>query len=1206
MTIAGIQEESASSPEQEGAPVRVFISYSREDLQLLNSFLKHLAPLVDQGVIAPWYDKRIEPGMEWDRELRAQLEAAQIIVLLVSAPFLYSRYIKEVELKRALERHDAGSARVVPVILRPTYLEGSRLDDLQALPNEKQPVTCFPAPQDAAWMQVVEGLALLAKSLRREPASGVKARELPATVVSAASALRVPSTGDWKEFAAALRGRLDLINDEHDWSERHFSDLAAEVEAEDGPDGGNRRLRRQPSLQAAIEKSQSKIALVEGESGSGKSVSFRHLATTLVARAASAPESYPLLPLYVNLNELEAADPTQVQPEEIRDYIRARLSALGNEAKRFLDAHFDWALKEGRWLLLLDSFDEIPAVLSSAQPDLMVRSHARAIHDFAWSGLHRSRVIVASRPYRGPGHMPWSRFRILPLGEERRKHIVRGWFNDAEADRVLAELIDGPGLGEWVDNPLLLSLICAHRHAAGALPESARDAFESLVQRRIQAHADVLERHRISAEALRSGSERIAFHMTEDLATGMLPSRESLRRMLWTRARQTEAETDAVLDCLIDMKLGRGATTLGKQDGFGFFHRRLQEFFATCHVLNGAQAEGHLTATALLRDERWRETVVTLLQIGAPDQLRPILVEAQRILELGADAVSGADAEVFETLRADWAAIDRLRAQGIPAEFPWPDGALHLLGVLGCIRRGANAEHPALHETLASARQQADRLLLAAGTRGLRLDQAWAVESAAAASPSFRSALLSWAFASRSGWLEDIAFRQASRVEVLPPAMEAGIRRALIGRHLSGDLRREPTRLATQVRRVDPAGKFVNALRLLRIVGPVDGCLLGIVWLFVPVSQWWAHASVEVLAASILGGSTMAILSYWVCSFYARMMRRAKPRAALLRAQADLAPQPPAAGLRQRARATVRRGQAWPNEIYDWFSMVAPAVLRLYALVLVAKLCGIELRLSSPRGMVALGACYATTLRPGAYLALSLGYSVQPALWPLLGLSPIWAFWRAFRRHWRSALLAALLIALSVALAVAVIPLAVGGAIDARAIRRLAPFIAGAVYGGAALLLGSLLILDWGHGRKLRGRTEAIELQQLLRDAAAFHFRGHRAAFLRWVREQGKLEPTAGGEQLLRDLLLAIEQDYARRRSMGLRAPVKKLADGVAWTQPFRDWYEEAASPRKGLSSWHGETLDELSRLLEQLSQRVRAAEVAGGATRSFHGGMLQ
>ena len=42
-----------------------------------------------------------------------------MILLLVSADFLASDFCHEVELARALERHDRNEAHVIPIILRP-------------------------------------------------------------------------------------------------------------------------------------------------------------------------------------------------------------------------------------------------------------------------------------------------------------------------------------------------------------------------------------------------------------------------------------------------------------------------------------------------------------------------------------------------------------------------------------------------------------------------------------------------------------------------------------------------------------------------------------------------------------------------------------------------------------------------------------------------------------------------------------------------------------------------------------------------------------------------------------------------------------------------------------------------------------------------------------------------------------------------------
>lgn len=57
--------------------------------------------------------------MVWGSEIDEHLNTADIILLLVSSDFIDSDYCYDVEMKRALKRHEAEDARVIPIILRP-------------------------------------------------------------------------------------------------------------------------------------------------------------------------------------------------------------------------------------------------------------------------------------------------------------------------------------------------------------------------------------------------------------------------------------------------------------------------------------------------------------------------------------------------------------------------------------------------------------------------------------------------------------------------------------------------------------------------------------------------------------------------------------------------------------------------------------------------------------------------------------------------------------------------------------------------------------------------------------------------------------------------------------------------------------------------------------------------------------------------------
>jgi formylglycine-generating enzyme required for sulfatase activity len=153
--------------------VRLFFSYSHRDQDLRNELEKHLAALKRAKLIAIWHDRLIEPGKEWAKEIGSQLNTADIILLLVSADFINSECCWGVELERALARHDAGEARVIPVILRPCDWETTPFARIQVLPRDALPVSDWPSA-DKAFADVARGVRLVAEDLSQAKAAVAK------------------------------------------------------------------------------------------------------------------------------------------------------------------------------------------------------------------------------------------------------------------------------------------------------------------------------------------------------------------------------------------------------------------------------------------------------------------------------------------------------------------------------------------------------------------------------------------------------------------------------------------------------------------------------------------------------------------------------------------------------------------------------------------------------------------------------------------------------------------------------------------------------------------------------------------------------------------------------------------------------------------------------------------------------------------------
>src|SRR6266480_1976861 len=137
--------------------VKVFCAYAHTDEKWRRQLDAHLSPLKRQGLISPWHDQCIFPGTNWTEAIDAHLEAASIILLLISADFIESDYCYNAEMKRALERHKANEARVIPIVVRPCDWQHLPIGQLLALPTDAKPISTLKSV-DKGWQQVAAGL----------------------------------------------------------------------------------------------------------------------------------------------------------------------------------------------------------------------------------------------------------------------------------------------------------------------------------------------------------------------------------------------------------------------------------------------------------------------------------------------------------------------------------------------------------------------------------------------------------------------------------------------------------------------------------------------------------------------------------------------------------------------------------------------------------------------------------------------------------------------------------------------------------------------------------------------------------------------------------------------------------------------------------------------------------------------------------------
>jgi hypothetical protein len=594
-----------------------------------------------------------------------------------------------------------------------------------------------------------------------------------------------------RHLARHMTVELKALADAEDWTDDKYAELEAEVEME----GGQRRRltsrtsygpRRMKSLSAALENSADRLIILEGEPGSGKSIALRHVALHL-ARIAEEEKgaSRAVIPLYVNLKGFRPEGP--VNSSAVRDYVKRAINTGSNsEVEDALENLFTPGLLEGLWIFLFDSFDEIPAILGSVDSDSVVQEYSDAIQDFMIS-QNDCRAVVASREFRGPHQLGWTRFRVLRLTTERQHDLIdRSRLPKIMMEQLYAGLFKAAAnMREASETPLFLNLLCQHMRVDGTFPQSSHEVFEDFVRSRLNANAQrIMDKHGIEIFQVRTTAEELAFAMASAPGLGLEADREELKNALPALLR---AEADAVMSALVTCRLAK--ETSGSVKRFTFTHRRIQEYFTTCLILNSSN---RVSLDQLLTDHNWREAAVTIMQTQSKNVAEPVITRASGLFEAAPPSTV------------------------VNGSFPWPKKSLHLLLMLAA---GLGARPDWLAD---KTRKKISDLLLRAWQSGMRHDRKWVLEAVTVASWPTCLALIEQGFEHSSPMLQDEAYRQTSRLSEIPDSLSRHVRKGLVTQWAEGTLRLQSSAIKTEVRRLDRSCGLSAILDLLLFMPRID------------------------------------------------------------------------------------------------------------------------------------------------------------------------------------------------------------------------------------------------------------------------------------------------------------------------------------------------------------------------------------------------
>ncbi len=676
-----------------------------------------------------------------------------------------------------------------------------------------------------------------------------------------------------QQFANHIEYKIKKLCDWEDWSESRFAELEAEVEAE-----GRERvfslipflkknrggLRREHSLSKALESSRERLILLEGEPGSGKSVALRYVAQSMARRAIKAKNINAVIPIYINLKELNRQKREPIDRNLIETFVLNTLNP-GNDRdiEEFLEKEFVPGLRNSTWLFLFDSFDELPEVLSSTEADEIIRRYGDAISDFL-HGMNQCRGIIASRQFRGPGRLGWPRFRILPLSEKRRLELIKRANLETKVEKEIVGQLELalPEIRSMANNPMFLGLLCENMKSGQSFPHNTHHVFETYIENRLVRDKERLSRrYNLKPQEVRNAAETVAFSMTANRDIGLSPSRQSLKDVLISADHRVIniKRLDTYLDALEYIKLARSetATSAGESKAFTFSHRRFQEYFATCVLMRNPDL---VRPDQLLTDARWREAAVVMCQTQPQEVLSPLLDEARRFLNDLVSKTPGLIKEPLAYVQASASEEKEKRGKSnekIPEPFSWAKGTLHILELL---QDGFGSHLDDLPEDI---KMLAARIIVSVNETGTLSDRKCGLEVAGIMSRPVLTWLLRNAFTSGSQWLKEVAYRQAARLPEIPADIARWIRQSLMGLLADGRLKRERLAVKAHLSRLDKPDKFLSAMNLLQRLPNIEAILHVLIFLLMVIGISGRDFSIKLFTISSLSILILPVSYFW-------------------------------------------------------------------------------------------------------------------------------------------------------------------------------------------------------------------------------------------------------------------------------------------------------------------------------------------------------
>ena len=433
---------------------------------------------------------------------------------------------------------------------------------------------------------------------------------------------------------------VNILEEITSWQPGEISDLLRDF----NPDADNfNRLglgkvhqKRVPGLDAV--KSHSKL-MVLGKPGSGKTTFLKHIAIQCDGSEFEANK----IPIFIPLKTF-----AEIANLDLLEYISDEFASCGVEAR----SQTEFALSQGRGLILLDGLDEVP----ESDSDAVVRQIRQFVQKY-----YNNQFIITCRIAAAKYRFHDAAFTNVEVADFNNKQIAafaRNWFvafsQNMEAGKALAsqfvemlKMKKNQQIRELAVTPILLNLTCLVFHAKANFPSNRAKLYEEGVEIMLRKWDETRgikrdEVYRILNLCRKKHLLAFVAAITFDRGDYFFEKNQIQQVIADYLANLPDGTTDTVeleMDSEVVLKAieaQHGLLVERARGIYSFSHLTFQEYFTATEIVNNSAPQALGKLVSHLTDKRWRE--VLLLAVG-------MLQKADDLLLLMKQQVDGLVAE---------------------------------------------------------------------------------------------------------------------------------------------------------------------------------------------------------------------------------------------------------------------------------------------------------------------------------------------------------------------------------------------------------------------------------------------------------------------------------------------------------------------------------------------------------------------------------